>query len=318
MQEPSIKPHIDYQTDLPGDRRFYRGVIVPLVTPVTATRNVDEAGFRALLDHIASGSVRGFLVGGTTGEAASMEDAQRRRLVEVAREHLGEEAMVYAGIGSNCLSASLRLAREALEVGADAVVAHPPSYYPLLQPEIRQWYLDLADAVPGPLLIYNIPSTTRVSIDLDNIRYLSRHPNIVGVKDSEFDEDRLTAVIAAFRQRKDFQVFAGPTAFGARAIELGAAGFIPSLGNIIPATMQQVFESAERGEVEKAHNLQAEALKLNDVYLKGQTPGYAIADIKALLELMGICSSHMMPPLIKAPPTRRDHLRQLAIEFGLI
>lgn len=299
-------------------REHFRGVIVPLLTPFTPEFQIDPSGYKNLLDSILKTGIRGLLVGGTTGEAASMTEHQVIELVRLTREYSGEEGVVFAGIGGNCLEHVLTRAQAALEAGADAVVAHSPYYYPLFQAELEAWYRRIADAVEGPLLIYNIPQTTDHSIDIEVIERLSHHPQIVGVKDSEFDEKRLEKLIRTFQGRDDFQVYTGPTVFAARAIELGACGFIPSLGNVLPEEMHQIFLQADAENYAEANNVQKRASELNDIYQKGQPAGYAIADLKTLLNIMGICGPTMMPPLTAPSEERRRELEEKATEFRLI
>ncbi len=296
----------------------YEGVIVPLITPMTRDFEVDVPALRRLLEFCAESGIRAFLLAGTTGEAISLSEAKKELLFREARRHLGAAYMLYGGIGGNCLEAVIDRGKRYQELGMDAIVAHTPHYYPLNQDEIYHWYIRLADGIGGPLLLYNIPQTSHHSLDLEIIERLSHHPSLVGIKDSEFLPERLEQLITRYRDRNDFDVYIGPTVFAARTMELGANGFVPSLGNVLPGTMQQIFEAARDGNHMRAQELQAEATGLNDVYLKGKPIGNAIADLKYMLHLMGICGPTVAPPLVDTPGDRAENLKQKAVEFNLV
>src|SRR5207247_5515458 len=132
---------------------------------------------------------------GTTGEAASIHEPENRKLVVATVKHVAGRATVYAGISGNCFRESLDDAAAYQQAGAKAVVAHMPSYYPLSDADIEAYFLRLADGVPLPLVLYNIPVTTHHSIALDSVEKLRRHPNIVAIKDSSGDRPRLTEML---------------------------------------------------------------------------------------------------------------------------
>jgi len=296
----------------------YRGVIVPLVTPLTSDFKVDSKGLCRLLDHILETGIQGFLLAGTTGEAVSLEESQKTELLSIARRHTGDDVTLFAGIGGNCLAKIVDRGKHYLDLGIDAVVAHTPFYYPLSQSELHRWFELIADQLSGPLLLYNIPQTTHQSLDIETIEALSRHPGIHGVKDSEFKPARLERVIKQFSNRDDFDVYIGPTTFAAQAIELGAKGFIPSLGNVLPAVMHEIFTEASAGNHKAAQSAQERATVLNDLYLKGQPVGNAIADLKCILELMSICEATVCPPLVNSSAERREFLKEKTAEFQLV
>lgn len=296
----------------------YQGVIVPIVTPFQPDGSLDLDGLAKLVRHITGQGVGALLLSGTTGEAVSLTEETRTGLLSHARNIAGDGITLYVGIGGNQFQQVVDRGNHLIEQGADAVVIHSPSYYPLGQENLRAWFEKTADALKGPVLIYNIPQTTHHSVDLDTLETLSHHPNIYGVKDSEFDPTRLEEVIRHFHGRERFQVYIGPTVFASQAIRLGANGFIPSLGNVLPGVMQDIFEKAVAGDFQGAEATQQKATGLNDIYLKGQPVGNAICDLKAILEVMGICRACVSLPLLETPPERKEFLRKQALEFGLI
>jgi hypothetical protein len=191
--------------------------IVPLLTPFTQEGEVDLRSLEKIIEHIAAGGCQGLMVCGTTGEFASMTVEQRIALVREAVRIAQGRLLVFGGIGDTSLQHSVRLAREFLAAGADAVVGNLPSYYPLTPEMMERYFTSLADRIDGPVYLYNIPQTTRQSIPLDVIERLSRHPRIAGIKDSEPDGARQEQVCRMFAGRSDFVVFCGSIAFTSRA-----------------------------------------------------------------------------------------------------
>jgi len=170
----------------------YSGVVVPMVTPFTLDGRVDEPAVGRIVDRLVGAKHGGVFALGTTGEAASIPNDEKRRMVAATVAATNNRAVVYAGIASNVFRDSVEAAKEYKEMGVDAVVAHVPSYYPINEKEILAYFQRLADAVELPLLLYNIPQTTNHVIPLDVVDKLRSHPNVVALKDSSPDPERLT------------------------------------------------------------------------------------------------------------------------------
>lgn len=289
------------------------GVIVPVITPFTERGAVDEPAIRRVLDHVLAGGVRGVLLLGTTGEAASMARDQRRRMLEVALDHLDGRVDVVAGISGDSLSECVEEARAGGAAGADAVIAHLPHYYPLDSAEMRAWFEALAERVPLPLLLYNIPMTTGMSIPVEVVEMLSEHRNVAGIKDSEYDFDRMRNMIGWTRERDDFAYFVGPSVFAAQGLALGADGMIPGVGNLLPEACQGLFASVERGNRAEAERKQAFMKRIGDTYMAGRGIGQAIASLKLGMSALGLCTPTVLPPL-RLPDDRE---RQAIVEAML-
>ncbi|MEZ5275131.1 MAG: dihydrodipicolinate synthase family protein [Opitutaceae bacterium] len=301
------------------DPKALRGaVVVPLATPLLPDGQPDEVGLQSVLDHIVNGGCRGVLVLGTTGEAASMPPENRRRITEVACRSLKGRAGAFIGIGDNCRATSIAYGRHALEAGADAVVAHPPSYYQVGAEELEAHYLALADQIDGPLFIYNIPSTTHHSIPLDTVERLSHHPRIVGIKDSEPNLDRLTRLAGMFRDRPDFAVLCGAALHSARTMEAGALGFVPSAGNLVPRLCRQLSDAALDGDFEKARQLQGQMDEVTGIYGKEKNLGRILPHLKGAMHLLGFGSGAVLPPLLPLLPTELETVRARMKGQGLL
>lgn len=275
----------------------HHGVVVPAVTPFTKSGELDEAAVPAVLDHLINGGVHGVLLLGTTGEYASITPAGRLRFAESATTHAAGRVTLYANISSTSFAEAIEVADAYHRAGADVLVAHVPYYYPIDGAEMQAYFEALADRVPAPLFLYNIPMTTGHSIPTDVLEALSRHPNIVGVKDSEYDPERLEHLIAIMKGRDDFAFFTGPSVYAARAMELGADGFVPGVGNVIPGVCRSLYDAAVGSDMEEAHRCQDLIKQIGDTYGSGRSIAQSIAMLKVAMHALGVCAPHVLPPL---------------------
>jgi len=157
------------------------GVIVPMVTPCTEDGKVDVESAQRLTRYIIARGCKPFLLG-TTGEATSVAAGQKPVLVKSVIETAGREDVVYAGISSNCMEESIDMAHLFATAGVTYAVCHLPYYYSLSPVQMKNYFWELATSIDIPLILYNIPATTHMSIPLDIVFELSEHPNIAGIK----------------------------------------------------------------------------------------------------------------------------------------
>jgi dihydrodipicolinate synthase/N-acetylneuraminate lyase len=286
----------------------HSGVIVPLVTPVTPDGQLDETAAARLVDHLASNGC-GMLVLGTTGEVASLPAALRQRYVEIAVRTAARRTPVFVCPASNCVSFSIETANAYLAAGADAVVGILPNYFKLEPPEMLAYFERLADGIRGPLMIYNMPATTGMSLPIDVIEKLSQRPNITGLKDSEGTAGRREEVARRLGGRKDFSLFMGIAAHSIPAIKLGFDGLVPSSGNLYPERWHQLYQAARAGDWATAEKLQAGLDALNTVFQRNRTLGQSLAALKAGLALRQLCGPDMVPPLTALSPADQEAVR---------
>lgn len=280
-----------------SDYKKCQGVIVPMVTPFTRNGQIDTEAVGRIVDYLIDGNSDGIFVLGTTGEAASISMIEKQRMVKTAVDYTKNRIPVYAGISSNCLEESLMMAKSYLDLGADILVAHAPYYYALDDDEIFRYFVTLADGVAGPLVLYNIPKTTGISLSLDVIEKLSRHERIVGLKDSENTPGRLDASIVRFSGRSDFAFVVGCAVLSAKAVGLGAAGIVPSSANLQPQLYKTLFENARDGNMSKAEKLQEQTNQVSAIYQKSRSLGQSLAALKAAMYILGFCGPTVLPPL---------------------
>ena len=234
--------------------KLYSGVIVPLITPFTADAKIDTKSLARIVQYVVKNNCDPFVLG-TTGESASIDSSDFPLVAETMVTANAGRKKSYAGISSNNFNTSIQLARQFKEIGVDALVAHPPYYYPISSQHISDYYQKLADAVSLPLFIYNIPGTTHLSIPLEVVEHLSYHPNIVGIKDSERDLQRMKKSIKMWSSRKDFVHLLGWGAELCNALLLGSDGIVPSTGNLTPHLYNLMYEQARVGNKAQAERL---------------------------------------------------------------
>lgn len=296
----------------------YHGVIVPMITPFTAEGELDERSLRKILDHLIAGKVQGILAAGTNGEGPSISWRLRRRLMEICVEHSAGRLQIYAGIGHCCLSEQAEAACEYMQVGVDAIVAHVPFYFPLSPAEQLEYFRRLAEKISGPVLVYNIPTTTGMCIPLEVIEKFRKVSNIVGVKDSVMDLERLGKLFCLYKDDVDFSVFSGASVLSAKALEMGADGIIPSVGNLEPKLCTDLYLAARNGDYQKAEQLQERLSTLNRIYLGNRPTIKSISLLKTAMNLKGLGEMNFVPPMVEPEKEEQEAVREEMIEFGLL
>jgi dihydrodipicolinate synthase/N-acetylneuraminate lyase len=291
----------------------HRGVVVPMVTPVTVGGSLDEAAARRLIDFLLEGGVEGIFVLGTTGEAASVATRDRLRLVSLTMKQVRGRALVYAGINENSLLDAINTGNGCLGEGVDAVVTMLPSYYPLRPQETLPYFTSVLDRLEGPSLLYNIPATTKLSIPLETIERLIGHPQLVGLKDSENNPARLETIVQRWGGRDDFSILIGVGALMARMVLRGADGTVPSVGNLVPRLCHEMYQSAAAGDKSRAEELDKKIMEVATLYQRGRTLGESLGALKAAMSFCGLCSPAVLSPLLPLSETETDTLfREMA------
>ncbi len=298
----------------------YCGVVVPMVTPVTPEGCLDKGAVERIIEFFAQAKVSPLLMG-TTGEGNSVSREDGLLMLETAVKARNQWSMfngqwsmtIYAGLTGNCFSEQLAQAEAYARAGADVIVATLPTYYALTPEQMENYYHRLADHLASstkpqsleaslttvPLMLYNILATTHMSIPVEVIRRLADHPNIVGLKDSERDLERMAQCIEIARGREDFCYFCGWAAQSAHSLELGGDGIVPSTGNYVPEMFRQLYEAAVSGDMDTANRLQDETNEMAKIYQKDRTLGQSLAALKVMMQTKGLCGPDMLMPLTR-------------------
>ena len=276
----------------------YKGVVVPMVTPVKENGTLDTQAVERIIAFFVQTGVSPLLMG-TTGEGNSVSPKDGLLFVETAVKAAQKRITIYAGLTGNCFAEQLAQAEAYTKAGADVIVATLPTYYALTEEQMENYYRTLADSIKGPLMLYNILATTHMSIPVGVIRRLADHPNIVGLKDSERDLERMAQCIEIAKDRDDFCYFCGWAAQSAHSLELGGDGIVPSTGNFVPEMFQQLYEAAIAGDMATANRLQDETNEIAKIYQKDRTLGQSLTALKVMMQTKGLCEPWMLMPLTR-------------------
>ncbi|MBR1402175.1 MAG: dihydrodipicolinate synthase family protein [Prevotella sp.] len=289
----------------------YHGVVVPMVTPVTKDGDIDVAAVERIVNNFAQYGVSPLIMG-TTGEGNSVSCSQGVEMISAAKRASMGRVTIYAGLGGTCISEQYAAAERFIEAGADVIAATLPSYYTLTPEQMESYYLNLAEFLTVPLMLYNITITTHMSIPLDVIERLSHHPNIVGLKDSENNIPRLEEALKLFADREDFSYFCGCAANSAIAMKNGADGIVPSVGNYLPKIYQDIYEAGKAGNDAEAERLQQESIQIGKINTAGLTLGESLAGLKVIMKMAGLCEEYMLPPLTELNSETAERIRKEA------
>lgn len=271
-------------------------IIVPAVTPLTTNYKLDEIAVEKIFNHFYEHNISPFILG-TTGESSSLPPEIKKDYLKFAAKNKKPGSLLYAGISSNVVSESIEFAKLCVDYGVDAVAATLPSYYALPDNAMRKYFEGLANAIPLPLVIYNIPATTHMSIPLQVIDELSHHPNILATKDSERSEERLQQSLTLWKDRIDFAHYLGWAAKSADALLGGSDGLIPSTGNLFPEIYSQMLRAVLEGNKETAYEMQRLSDVYGNLYQGNRSLGESLWALKRLMKERNLCEVVVMPPL---------------------
>ena len=270
------------------------GLFVPVTTPFDpVTGDVAPVSFRENLRRWLETPINGYVIFGSTGEGALLEDDEKVRLAEYARDVIPSMRPLVAGAGAESTRAVVRLCQQFSDAGADAVLVHPPSYFGVsLSPaDLRDHFLAVADGSPIPVLVYHMPKFTHVTLDAGLMGELARHENIVGIKDSSGDLKRFADYTEVCGD--DCRLFMGNGALLYAALELGGAGGIVALGLLAAEAYGEMLEHYRAGRLPKAGQIQQRLAPAH----KQIVAAYGARGVKAALDLMGWHGGPPRPPL---------------------
>ena len=313
MPRGSTRRHFDFHMK---NGYKYHGAVVPLMTPFTHDGGLDEAALGLLIEDQVAAGVDGIFVLGTTGEGARVPAGMRLQLAAAAVRLAAERVPVFGGLG-DIAGADATEANAFLRAGVTAVVAHPPIFESIPSAGLEAWFGALLDRLQGPLLLYNIPATTGVSIPLDAVEALLGHPRLAGIKDSENNPARHEQLLRRFGGRADFTVFIGVGALMEKGLMGGADGIVPSVGNLIPADCARMCAAARKADWGEVAGVQDRMMTVAGVYQDGRTLNESLSAFKAAMHLRGLCTPVVLPPLCPVSQWELEGIRGRMDELGL-
>ncbi|MGM1049009.1 MAG: N-acetylneuraminate lyase [Bacillota bacterium] len=234
----------------------FKGVYTALITPMHEDGSIDRESLARLVRHLQAQGVKGFYVGGSTGEGFILSTEERQEVLETVVHAAEGKSTIIAHIGSIGTEASIELARHAERQGVDAMSAVVPFYYKTTVDQIKEHYNAIMAAVPLPMLIYHYPGATGVQLSMDFYEEMARHPQCIGVKFTSLNLFEMQQIRA--RCGDHFLIFNGHDEVYAAGALMGADGAIGSTYNMMAPLFVRMFQEAERGGWSRLPELQAE------------------------------------------------------------
>jgi len=288
-----------------------RGAIVAIVTPFT-NGEVDEEALRELIEFQIENGTDGIVPCGTTGESATLSHEEHDRVIEITVEAVGKRVPVIAGTGSNSTREAIRLTRHAYEVGADAALMVTPYYNKPTQEGLYQHYREVAEAVPIPVVPYNVPGRTGSNLLPETDARLSEISNIVAIKEASGDLKQISKVVNLCGDR--LAVLSGDDFTVLPILAIGGKGVISVVSNVVPADMAGMIDAFEAGDLSKARELHYKMWPIMEALFFETNP----IPTKAALSLMGRIAYEVRSPLCKMADVNYERLRQVLDEYGLL
>ncbi|MBN3582776.1 dihydrodipicolinate synthase family protein [Algoriphagus aestuarii] len=288
----------------------FRGIIPPMITPLLPDFSLDEQSLPLVIEHMIKGGVHGIFILGTTGEFASLSYAVKEKLIRKTCEIVANRIPVLVGITDCSFQESLNLSSIASNSGADIVVATTPFYVNVGQEELVNYFLQLADKVDLPLFLYNMPSHTGITLELETVAALAEHPNIIGIKDSSGDQSYFESLCDRFRENPEFTVLVGPEEILCETMSMGGHGGVTGGANLFPELYVRLFEAIEYQDKEQVQRLNETVHFLSkNLYSHGTYQSNYLKGLKASMAFKGLCQGNLALPLCAYSETEKASLK---------
>jgi 4-hydroxy-2-oxoglutarate aldolase len=282
------------------------GVYAPIATPFYN----DEIAYDKLaenLDFWLGTKLEGLVVMGSNGEFVVLSPEEKRELISAVCNVVQGKKPVIVGTGTESTKETKDLNEYAAKAGASAVLIISPNYYKRAMTEaiIKNFYLEVADASPIPVIIYNMPGNTGINLSAKLVCELAKHPNIIGIKETSGNIVQISEIIN--NTSSDFNVFAGSASFLYPSLAMGAKGGTLALANILPNECAEMVELVEAGRHKEARDLQLRFLDINYAV----TARWGVAALKAALEFEGLYGGEPRKPLLPLGEQERKELADI-------
>ena len=285
-------------------RARLKGIFPPIPTVFDDRENVDSKAIAANVARLMTTGLSGVLALGSNGESALLDENESDRVLAAVRQAVPTDKLLIAGTGRESTRATSEACRRAAALGAEAVLVRPPSYYKsqMTNDALIQHFKHVADESPLPVMLYNLPATG-VTITLPVVAALVDHPNIVGLKETSPELERLGQFCAL---RPDFAVLTGWAPVLLPALSLGAKGGILAIANVMPERCVEIFEHAQAGRYDEALALQRRITPLAQLV----SSIHGVAGLKIALDHVGMHGGVSRRPLMPLLHPARDTIRK--------
>lgn len=282
----------------------FQGTGVALVTPFNSDGSVDFEGLARLLDFTGK-AVDYYVVLGTTGESATTSSIEKAKILQFIKDNNPKNLPIVYGIGgNNTLQVAEDIANADLD-GVDAILSVSPYYNKPSQAGIVAHYEYLADRSPLPIILYNVPGRTMSNLTAETTLTLSKHPNIIGIKEASGDLDQCRKIINGMDP--NFFLTSGEDLLTSDLIQMGGIGVISVLANGFPSEFSSIAKAALAGDIVKSQSITASFEKINPLMYAESNP----VGVKEVLNQKGVCSNVVRLPLLEATTRLKAEIAQL-------
>ena len=291
---------------------IFKGAGVAIVTPMYEDGSVNYDKLAELLEEQIAGGTDAIIICGTTGESATMSEAEHSKVIKFAIDKVAKRIPVIAGTGSNCTKTAIELSKQAEADGADALLLVTPYYNKATQKGLIAHYTAIAESVSLPIIMYNVPSRTGCNIQPETAAYLAKNvKNIVAIKEASGNISQVAKVKALAGDSLD--IYSGNDDQVIPLLALGGIGVISVLSNVAPKQTHDMVMEYLEGDREKALKIQLDALPLIDALFCEVNP----IPVKAALNLMGKEVGPLRAPLTTMEEAHQQTLAQAMKDFGI-
>lgn len=270
-----------------------RGVIPPMISPLSEAGLVDDEAVRRVADYILAGGCSGLFILGGVGQGAWLSTSQRAGIVRATVRAAAGRAPVLVGLMLPATAPAREAALQAVDAGADALVVGSPYYFGVDAASQQRHVEAIMAATPLPVLLYNIPQCTHTPLAHTAIAALAAEPRVLGVKDSWGDLPYFQSLLTLKLTRPSFRVLQGHEHAAMASLLLGADGLIPGLGNVAPRIMVDLVRAAQARDIQTCQNLHAQIMELTGMYSKS-----GLAGLYAACALLGLAKNIPAEPWV--------------------
>ena len=292
----------------------FPGVYAAMATPINRDGDVDPVGIRNVVNYLFENGVDGLSILGSTGEGPSLTIGQRQHALEASLEAANGRGAVFTGAASSVVSEVIASLKTIAGTGAQGALVPPPYYYRLDTEGIIGYYQRIAEASPVPIIMYNIPSMTKLQIPLQAVRVLIAHPNVMGLKDSSGDFGYFSSLARIARESEGFTLYTGSDTMLAASLFVGGHGIIGGAVNVVPDVMAAIYRAYRQGDTANAVALAEKVVQANAAMQVGTFP----APMKGQYVLKGLCERYTAAPIPPLTDAEMEQLRHQLTDAGVL
>lgn len=284
---------------------LFSGCATALITPFKGGK-IDYQSLELLIERQIALGVGGLVIGGTTGEAATLSDRERYTLFEFAAERVRKRVPLIFGTGTNDTRVAIAHTVAAQRIGCDGALVVTPYYNKGTEEGVYRHYMKIAESSELPIILYNVPSRTGVNLGIGLLKRLAESDKIVGIKEASDSADRLSA-LAAFGDK--LPLYAGNDSQLYTVLSLGGKGVISVVSNLYPEKMTAIYKALCDGDFEESRKGQFELLPLISALFTETNP----APVKYAASLLGICENEVRLPLSEVRESTKNMIKELIL-----